>query len=428
MKNVNPLQTATLHSAVSAARDLPMADATIEVGLLTGGDDRSYALGLTLSLAAEGVHVDFVGSDKLDAPELHMSSRIRFLNLRGSQDEDVSMLEKVRRLSLYYCRLAHYALTARPRVFHVLWNNKLEFFDRTLLMAYYRICGRRVLLTAHNVNAAARDGRDNWLNRFSLRVQYRLAAHIFVHTAKMKAELVEAFAVPDHRISVIPFGINNTAPNTKLTPLEARQRLGLSPSRKVALFFGQIAPYKGLKNLVVAAKELLSADPEFVLVIAGKVKKGAEDYWERIQADLPGDHERLLTRIHHIPDEEVEVFLKAADVLVLPYTHIFQSGVPFLAYSFGLPVVATDVGSLREDVISGETGFVCPPDDPSALREALQTYFASDLYSRLVVRRVSIAQLANERYSWRRVAEITRAAYLRVLSGTDGKSSGVIRE
>ena len=43
----------------------------IDVGLLTGADDRSYALGLTLALAREGIHVEYVGSDQLDAPELH---------------------------------------------------------------------------------------------------------------------------------------------------------------------------------------------------------------------------------------------------------------------------------------------------------------------------------------------------------------------
>ena len=58
---------------------------SIRLGLLTGGDDRSYALGLTSALAAEGVHVEFVGSDKLDAPELHTSPLIEFLNLRGDQ-------------------------------------------------------------------------------------------------------------------------------------------------------------------------------------------------------------------------------------------------------------------------------------------------------------------------------------------------------
>jgi glycosyltransferase involved in cell wall biosynthesis len=53
----------------------------------------------------------------------------------------------------------------------------------------------------------------------------------------------------------------------------------------------------------------------------------------------------------------MEVYLKAADVMVLPYNEIFQSGVLFLGYSFGLPVIATDVGSFREEIVEGERGF-----------------------------------------------------------------------
>ncbi len=171
----------------------PTADFT--VALLTGGDDRSYALGLATALAGSGICVEFIGSDKLDAPEFRTNPLIRFLNLRGDQTESAGAFEKVMRLSRYYARLMLYSVRARPRLFHILWNNKFEIFDRTLLMAYYRLCGRRIVFTAHNVNAAARDGRDNWLNRFSLTIQYRLSDHIFVHTEKMKAELCASFSV-----------------------------------------------------------------------------------------------------------------------------------------------------------------------------------------------------------------------------------------
>ena len=64
----------------------------------------------------------------------------------------------------------------------------------------------------------------------------------------------------------------------------------------------------------------------------------------------------MILRIQFIPDEEMELYFKAADVLVLPYKEIFQSGVLFLAYSFGLPVIATDVGSFREDIVEGQDG------------------------------------------------------------------------
>ncbi|HXC35986.1 MAG TPA: glycosyltransferase, partial [Candidatus Acidoferrales bacterium] len=128
-----------------------------------------------------------------------------------------------------------------------------------------------------------------------------------------------------------------------------------------------------------------------------------------------GIDSQIIKRIEFIPDDETERYFKAADVLVLPYTHIFQSGVLFLGYSFGLPVIATDVGSLKDEIVEGRTGFVCRPKDPMALAKAIQSYFCSDLYKNLESRREDIKGYANERYSWCKVAAITTNVYAQVL-------------
>jgi D-inositol-3-phosphate glycosyltransferase len=388
------------------------------VALLTGGDDKSYALGLASALVGKGVSVDFIGSDKVDAPELHNTPLINFLNLRGDQRENVSIPKKVLRILAYYGRLIRYAASARPPIFHILWNNKFELFDRVFLMLYYRLLGRKIVLTAHNVNAAKRDFRDSFLNRVSLRIQYRLTDHIFVHTERMKCELLADFNIPESKASVIPFGINNTSPATAITTSEAKQRLGVSAGDKTALLFGQIAPYKGLEYLISAFSAVAKRDGSYRLIIAGKVKKGHTEYWNEIQRKITASEIRnqIIERIEHIPDEEVEVYFKAADVLIVPYTHISQSGVPFLAYSFGLPVIATDIGSLREDIIEGRTGFVCHPRDSSDLARVIGQYFDSELFCNLENRRLEIKQYANERYSWEKVAAITTSIYSNLLS------------
>jgi len=390
----------------------------IEVCLLTGGDDRPYALGMASTLASRAMSVDFIGSNKLDSPELHRTPRLTFLNLRGDQSENAPFRRKFVRILTYYVLLLKYVLRSRPRIFHILWNNKFEHFDRTLLMLYYRLFGKRIVFTAHNVNTRKRDGRDSWFNRFSLRFQYSLCHQILVHTAAMKDELVTDFHIPSSRVTLIPFGINNTCPSTPLGCHEARGHIGLESRDKVLLFFGQIAPYKGLEYLVSAFSELAKQDPGYRLLIAGKVKKGYSTYWNEIQ-DRIRESEfrgRVITRIEHIPDEEVERYFKAADVVVIPYVEIFQSGVPFLSYSFGLPVIATDVGSLREDIIEGETGFLCRPKNSADLAKTISGYFASDLYRQLETRRRKIQTFANERYSWTRVGEILDNVYRQVLA------------
>ena len=60
-------------------------------------------------------------------------------------------------------------------------------------MLYYKLLGKRVVFTAHNVNAGKRDSNDSWLNRLSLKIQYQLSDHIFVHTEGMKSEMVSEF-------------------------------------------------------------------------------------------------------------------------------------------------------------------------------------------------------------------------------------------
>jgi len=390
---------------------------SLHISLLTGGDDKPYVLGLAESFTSAGVVFDLVGSDDLSVPELLNNPRINFLNLRGDQCPDATFARKIVRIVTYYWRLVSYAATAKPQVFHILWNNRFELFDRTLLMLYYRLLGKNVVFTAHNVNIRKRDGSDTWLNRFSLRVQYQLVDHIFVHTERMKRELLSDFGIREGKVSVIPFGINNTAPNTGITALDAKETLGISTRDKTMLCYGQIAPYKGLEYLISAFTELLKQDGNYRLVIAGKPKWN-EIYWNKIEQLMTDNRvrDRVIERIEHVPDEETELYFKAADVVVLPYERIFQSGVLFLSYSFGLPVIAADVGSLKEEIIESKTGFVFRSQDSSDLAKVIDKYFESELFDDLENQRLEIKKYANERHSWSKVATTTTAIYSRLLT------------
>jgi glycosyltransferase involved in cell wall biosynthesis len=386
------------------------------ISLLTGCRDKPYALGLATALAAAGMKVDFVGGNELDSPELRGNPQINFLNLRGDQSVDVGLVQKMARVLVYYFRLIVYAAGTKQKIIHILWNNKFEVFDRTALMLFYKLLGKRITFTAHNVNIGKRDGHDSFLNRLSLKMQYLLSDHIFVHTGKMKDELLAEFNLPENKISVIPLGINRTVPNTALTGAEARRRLGIDAHDKVILFFGQIAPYKGLEFLVAAFDELVKSDSSCRLIIVGR-PKGPKSYWNDIRETLARSDARrcIIQKIEFVPDEETELYFKAADALVLPYVNIFQSGVLFLSYSFGLPVIAADVGSLKEEIFDGKTGLVFEAKSAAALTRAIQKYFESDLYRELNIRRREIQDFASDRYSWSKVAAITTAVYSQLL-------------
>lgn len=386
---------------------------SLDAALLTGGVDRPYAFGLAMALVAKNVHVDVVASEAVDSVEMHTTQNLKFFDVWPARAAKTSSFAKLFRTLGHYGSLISYAAASRPRVFHILWNSKIQFFDRTLLMLYYKALGKRVALTAHNINQARRDSRDTWLNRVTLRIQYHLADHIFVHTQKMKDELMEEFGVACEAVTVIRHPINNAFPDTPLTLSEAKSRLGLKEANKTILCFGRIKPYKGIEYLLPAFQKLAAQDGQYRLIIAGEVQKGNEKYMESLMQTMASEMDRgqVILKTQFIPDEEMEVYLKAADVLVLPYKDIFQSGVLFLGYSFGLPVIVTDVGSFREEVVEGKTGYLCKPGDPDDLAKTIETYFTSDLFRNPGTNRQKIKDYADTHHSWGGVADLTRKAY-----------------
>ena len=155
----------------------------------------------------------------------------------------------------------------------------------------------------------------------------------------------------------------------------------VSGIRKGDLVFRQNQALQG-HRISARRFRLLSTDEQanYRLIVAGEPKKRSEGYLHEIQESAQRDFKlgrSSFLSFQFVPDEEMEPYFKGADLLVLPYKDIFQSGVLFLAYSFGLPVVATDVGSFRDDIIEGRTGFLCQPGDPAELAKAIETYFAA---------------------------------------------------
>lgn len=159
-------------------------------------------------------------------------------------------------------------------------------------------------------------------------------------------------------------------------------------------------------------RKLIQRHPAYRLVIAGK-PKNCEEYWTALRRDIADEilNGQIILHEEYIPDEETEIYFKACDVLVLPYRYIYQSGVLFLGYSFGLPVLASDVGSLNDDILEDRTGFVFQPENPDDLAITIDRYFSSDLYRNLASARADIRAYAEEKHSWTEVARITTQVY-----------------
>jgi D-inositol-3-phosphate glycosyltransferase len=390
----------------------------MKIALLTAGKDQHYALGLLGALQVKPVHIEFIGSDVMATSEVVRTGHIDFYNLVGNQDSDTSISQKVLRVLQYYARLIIYAARTDAKLFHILWFRKFPYIERTLLNVYLKTLGKKIVFTAHNVDDQERNGKTNLFNKISLMFLYNIVDNILVHTPKMKLELIEEFGIAKEKITVVPHGINDVIPEARVTRLEAKQQLGYSSNEKILLFFGNIAPYKGLEDLIRALAELIDEDDRFRLVIAGPVKdKDCEGYWqelEKIIKDLRlSDYVRKEVRF--IPDEDVGVFFKASDVSVLPYKRIYQSGVLLLSYRQGLPVIAADVGSLREDIVEGQTGLIFRAGNPADLTAKIRAYFVSDLFRELESTGQRIREYGDNRFSWEKNVDSTFAVYKSLL-------------
>ncbi len=181
---------------------------------------------------------------------------------------------------------------------------------------------------------------------------------------------------------------------------EARKTIGISGEQEILLFFGYIREYKGVKHLIRALPTIRKARPKTHLYIVG-------DFWENNREE----YEQLIRETQtaegitmvdgYLPDDEVEPYFAAADLCVLPYESATQSGVIQIAYSFGLPVIATEVGGLPEVVLDNRTGFVVPPKDPEALAGAVIRFFEENKAEAF---RENIKE-EDYRYSWDRMVE-----------------------
>jgi glycosyltransferase involved in cell wall biosynthesis len=198
------------------------------------------------------------------------------------------------------------------------------------------------------------------------------------------------------KIEVSPHPIYEVFKKGAVGREEARRELGLEGN--TVLFFGLIRPYKGL-NVLLEAFASASKRLDLTLLVVGEFYEDKEPYLRRIGELGIADRVRIVDR--YVPNEEVEKYFEAADLVVLPYLSATQSGIVQIAYAFDKPVIVTSVGGLPDVVEDGESGRVVPPSNPAALADAMLEFFEKGESGRMVegVRRIKA------RFSWRRCAE-----------------------
>ena len=259
-----------------------------------------------------------------------------------------------------------------------------------------------VVLTVHDVKPHYKRfvSRASFIKR-SLQIPRRL----IVHYEDGKRQLADHWGVCSDHIDVIPHGIMPVQNPPAMA--DARKKLNLPPDRQIILFFGGIRPNKGLDVLIKALKIIKSRNHRILLVIAGGLlgRFNFDSYSDMIRKAGLSDYVR--TYIDFIPEEDVDYFFAASNLVVLPYLKFeAQSGVLLRAYAHKKPVVASNVGAMGELVSSDKTGLAVEPGAVEPLARAVIN--ALDGLDKFQSR---YSPELESKYSWKHIAELTMCSY-----------------
>ena len=268
-------------------------------------------------------------------------------------------------------------------------------------VALLRLGGARIVWTVHDlINHERRRPRVDALVRAGTA---RLAHAMIVHCEAARREVALALGCDPARLRVVPHGhYSSTYPDPQPTARAARAALGLPSAPLIVLFLGNLRRHKGLEVLIDAWVRL--DRPNTRLVIAGAPFDDA--IGQALEGLVTGRRDIDL-RAASVPDADVATYLRAADVVVCPFTSSLTSGSLALALSFGKPVVASRLGCAVE-MTTEAGGFLYDPTAPEGLLVALRA--AVDARDRLA----AIGEANRSRMQqcdWSSIARQTLAAY-----------------
>jgi glycosyltransferase involved in cell wall biosynthesis len=286
-------------------------------------------------------------------------------------------------------RLGAHLRRERPDVVHVQWS-VLRPVERRFYRRL-RAAGLAVVFTAHdpvpNTGGAAR--------RRSAAATARTFARVICHSEWGRDALVDRCGVEPGRVRVIPHGVFSY-----LRELAAVAP-PIDPDGPLAVTPGLIRPYKGVDVLLEAWPAVRERVPDATLLVAGRAMMDV--------GGLPVDQPGVVFLPRFLSDAELAAALRRADLVVLPYRRIDNSGVLAAALAFGAPLVMSDVGGFGELHRSDGVGELVPPGDTAELASALARLLA-DPGARARLAERSAAAAAGP-LGWGSIAERTESVY-----------------
>lgn len=241
-------------------------------------------------------------------------------------------------------------------ILHVHWPEAIYWvtlsFPRLVLRALRiihnirlaRRRGVRVVWTAHNFKPHDFDWQRAliWFWYWPMFLRHVDACICLGETGKTKL-LRECPQLRSRPIFVVPHGHYRSAYPNSIARSAARARLDIPPGKTVLAFFGSVRRYKDVTGLISCFREL--RDREIVLLVAGRPEP---PNMKDVVGNAAAGDTRIRLDLRFIPDDEVQYFLNAADLVVLPFAEILNSGSALLALSFDRPLYCPAKGALTE--------------------------------------------------------------------------------
>jgi len=304
---------------------------------------------------------------------------------------------------------------AKPDVVHIQYTPLvcgplLPFF---LFAMRLSSPGTKIVITAHEKPEIylryLKKWKLGWLFLLYEGFSYKVAHRIHVHTQEHREDLVARYHLANRKIEVIPHGIDEPHDVLPNRIQSLREKYGLQ-GRKVILRFGYIRPFRGLEYLIAAFPQVVREYADAVLMLAGATPASWAKYHRKLELlvtelDLSGKVEFS----GYVPDEEIPALMGMAEMVVLPYMDITQSGVlhrEVIAYA--KPVVSTNVGGIGEMVRSYQIGRVVPPAEAESLGEAITGLLSDPAEMELYH---DNALKARRELSWHNIAQLHLKVY-----------------
>ncbi|MEO5666045.1 MAG: glycosyltransferase [Nocardioides sp.] len=231
----------------------------------------------------------------------------------------------------------------------------------------FRTAGGRLVWTLHNV--LPHEARHVWAETQLAQLLADRADAIHALSEITARQASEVLRLDPRRVVVIEHSSYVGQYPDWVSRDAARAQLGLSATDKVLVALGGIRPYKGLGRLLDVFHELAEEDPSLHLLVAGKPAATQETAGLQRRCE---QSPRVLSEFSHVPDDQLQVWFGAADLAVLPYSRILNSGVFWLAQTFGLPIVGPRTGALLDLADEPHVRLFNPRDDRS-LKETLRS-------------------------------------------------------